>query len=526
MMSYCPLLFRVIYFCALGGVCTLLAETEPASVEASEPVETTELSSETPAVADTPTSEPPRSRWATENAAVRTHFALPKGAPEQRAMTAYVVPIEGPISKPQLFILRRGIKEAIRNDIDLIVLDINTPGGELGTMLEMMDALDKFPGAVLTYVNDEAISAGSFIAVATDEIYFSPKGMMGASEAITSTGEDINEGMKRKLESYLDAKVRTLTRSHRYRSDVQRAMMKPDFEFKIGDEVISPAGELLTLTADQAVKAYGEPPEPLLAQAIVESVDELLELRHGKHEHVVRVLELSWSEHLAKFISSISPILMGLGLMLLFIEFKTPGFGIFGISGIVLIAIVFAGNYVAGLAGQEIFLFFGLGILLLAVELFIIPGTLVAGMLGVLLIFGSLLWSLMDVWPGETPKEWHFGGFGDAVMQLVYAVLIAVAGLILLARVLPRSVFWNKFILSAQAGVTDADSAVVSGYQGRESLPPVGAKGIAVTPMYPSGEVEIGGKRYLARAEGKMLEEGTEIVVVEQNAFQLIVRES
>ena len=86
-----------------------------------------------------------------------------------------------------------------------------------------MDALDKFDGTTITFVDTEAISAGSYIAIATDDIYFAPKGIMGAAEAVTGTGEDIAEGMQRKINSYLRAKVRMLAESQRYRGDVQRA---------------------------------------------------------------------------------------------------------------------------------------------------------------------------------------------------------------------------------------------------------------------------------------------------------------
>ena len=103
--------------------------------------------------------------------------------PQRKQLTAtdgvvdvYVIPIEDAISKPNLYILRRGLKQAIENDIEMVVLDMNTPGWTCGCCLEMMEMLDRFEGLTATYVNEDAISAGSFIAAATDEIYFAPRG--------------------------------------------------------------------------------------------------------------------------------------------------------------------------------------------------------------------------------------------------------------------------------------------------------------------------------------------------------------
>ena len=91
---------------------------------------------------------------------------------------AYVIPIKDQIGPPILDILRRGLKDAIRDNAQLVILDMDTPGGELGVTLEIMEeiieSLEKFEGKIITYVNDEAISAGAYIAIATSEIAFAP----------------------------------------------------------------------------------------------------------------------------------------------------------------------------------------------------------------------------------------------------------------------------------------------------------------------------------------------------------------
>ena len=309
------------------------------------------------------------------------------------AKKVVVIPIREQIANPELYILRRGLKEAIEQKVDTIVLDMETPGGALDVTFEMLKALEKFPGKTVTYVNREAISAGALISAGTDEIYFAPGGVIGAAAPVLMTGGELDETMRGKIVSYLKARVRSISEGKGYRGMVISAMIDMDFEFKIGDQVIKEKGELLSLTAQEAVKEYGEPPQPLLGAGIAEDLDALLDRIHGAGNYSVQRLEVTWSERLAQYITSITPLLLGLGMVLLFIEFKTPGFGIFGISGLILLAVVFFGQYVAGLSGHEPVLFFALGAVLVALELIFFPGLMLLALTGGVLMLGSLVWS-------------------------------------------------------------------------------------------------------------------------------------
>ncbi|MEM8550426.1 MAG: hypothetical protein AAGF10_06510, partial [Verrucomicrobiota bacterium] len=338
-------------------------------------------------------------------------YVIPEGG-----VDVYVVPIEGPIGNTQLFILRRALKEAISNDVETVVLNMDTPGGRLDITLEMMEALDNFDGQTIVFVNDEAISAGSYISIACDYIYFSPKGKMGAAAVVSGTGEDVNMSMKQKIDSYLRAVVRTLSQKYRYRADVQRAMMDADFVLEIDGQVLKPKGELLTLTAEEAVTEYGDPPQPLLASGIVESVDELLEVRYGAENYQISTFEVNWSEEFAKWFESLAPLLFGIGVLLLIIEIKTPQFGLIGGLGIALIAVVFISNYFAGLAGYEALILFAIGVLLILAEVFFFPGGFVLAGLGFICVVASLVWSMADVWPTRD------GGFTISTQALINAL--------------------------------------------------------------------------------------------------------
>ena len=187
---------------------------------------------------------------------------------------AYQIPIRDQIGPPILDILRRGLKSAIEANADIVVIDMDTPGGELGVTLEIMqeiiESFDRFEGPIITYVNNEAISAGAYIAIATNEIAFAPFAQIGAAEAVSGGGGNIDSSMKRKINSYLKAKIRSYTGKYRYRSRVMASMMDSNETLLIegsaplaaDGSVIQKEGELVTLTAEEAVKKYGTPPNP------------------------------------------------------------------------------------------------------------------------------------------------------------------------------------------------------------------------------------------------------------------------
>lgn len=432
----------------------------------------------------------------------------------------YVIPITGAIGKPNLYILRRGLKEAIANDVDMVLLNMDTPGGRVDYTLEMMEMLAKFEGITATYINVDAISAGSFIAAATQEIYFAPQGKMGASAVIQGGGQDVPETARMKIESYLRANIRVITQDYPYRSEVIRAMLDAEYELKIGDEVIKPAGELLTLTAREAMQEFGDPPAPLLAAGIHSSAEALLDERFGPGKYAIRDFELTYSEVLAKWMNTFAPALLGIGLLALFLEFKTPGFGFFGIGGIVLLGIFFIAQYVAGLAGNEPILFFILGIILVLVELFFFPGLLVFALSGLGLILGSLIWAMVDIWPGE-PITISPELLAEPLVNLVFGMTIAAVGAVIASRMFPTSWMGRRLVLAEAAG----GSGETVRAERAAHWPAEGSTGTAVTDLFPSGRVEIKGQRYDARTALASIERGTRIRVKRAGDFGLVVEE-
>ena len=127
------------------------------------------------------------------------------------AVRVVVIPVKGEISDAQFYIIRHGLKKAIESQADFVVLDIKTPGGALDSTFQIMEALEKFPGHTIAYVDNEAMSAGAFVSAVTQEIWFAPDGVIGAAAPVQSTGQDVDATMKQKLVSYLKARMRSVS---------------------------------------------------------------------------------------------------------------------------------------------------------------------------------------------------------------------------------------------------------------------------------------------------------------------------
>ncbi len=434
-----------------------------------------------------------------------------------------VIPVRDEIASPELFILRRGLKDAETEKADVVVLDMKTPGGALDTTFDIMEAIGRFSGKTITYVNTEAMSAGAFIAATTEEIWFAPDGVIGAAAPVMSGGQDVEATMKLKVVSYLKARMRATSEGKGYRGEVVSAMIDASKELKIGKKVLKEKGELLSLTASEAMKTYGEPPRPLLGAGIAKTLTELLDKKFGVDGYTMHRLEITWSERLAVWLNSLSPLLLGLGMLALFIEFKTPGFGVFGISGIALLAIVFLSNYVAGLSGHEPLLVFGLGVLLVILELLFWHSAGLLGAGGVGLMALSLVWSMADLWPNEPfSVAWSADAFARPLLNLGSGLAIAVVLFAALLRFLPKGWVWDRLVVqSASSGVAQVAGLAEGASSNLAAL--VGLTGVAVTALRPGGQVEVEGRRYEAMVAVGDIDRGAAIRVKGHSDFALTV---
>ena len=334
--------------------------------------------------------------------------------------TVVIIPIREDIAPPLVYLVRRGVKQAIEEQADLLVLDMKTNGGRLDTTEDIFGILDEFKGDTVTYVNDRAFSAGAFIAVATKRIYMAPQSVIGAAAPVMmgpgGQVQDVPGTMDIKMKSAVRALVRRFAAKNGHNIAVVEAMIDKNKELKVDGQMLNEKGEILTLTDTEAGQSYGTPPKPLLSAGTVANLDALLaKLGYANARRID--IKPTGAEKLGSWINAISPLLLIIGVIGLYIEFKTPGFGAPGIIGIAAFALYFAGGYIAGFSGLAWMLVFVLGVVLFALEFFLFPGTIALGVTGALLMVLAVVMALVDLYPavplapgGPVPAWPRFAG--------------------------------------------------------------------------------------------------------------------
>lgn len=451
-------------------------------------------------------------------------FALPIGAAESVATGAadgpapkkvYVVPVREDIMPPLLYVVRRGVKEAMAAKADLLVIDMDTNGGRLDVAEEIMEIIDKFDGEVVTFVNEKAISAGAIISFSTDRIYMVPQGLIGDAAPVMGGGQDIPETANEKVKSFVTARLRSYAEANGHRGDVAEAMVRKERVLEIDGEVLAPEGELLTLTAKEAEAVYGDPPKPLLSSGTVKDLDELFEKLNVKPVEKVMV-EPTGAEKLARLINAIAPILLMIGIAGIYIEYKTPGFGVFGTLGVLAFLIYFFGGYVAGLSGIEWLAVFFVGVVLIAIELFVFPGTIFIGLGGFALVLLSLVMSGVDMYP-DMPAVPSLDAMGVPMQNLVLAVLGGVLICYLLSKWLPHTHYYGMVVSRGVSGAVSV-AAIEEVKRSR-----VGEVGTAVSQLRPSGKARFGDEVLDVISAGEIIESGQAVRIVRHSGSDPVV---
>src|SRR6201987_1191048 len=351
-----------------------------------------------------------------------------------------VVPLRGEISPSLLMFLRRAEKLAETNGASAIIFEMNTYGGRLDAAEEITSVLNHATIPTYTFINSNAGSAGSLIALATQHIYMAPVSAIGAAAPVLPTGEDLPVTMREKTISYWSALIRGTAVRNGHNPDIAEAFMNKDKEVKIGDRVVHPKGAVLTLNAQEATERINV--KPLLAEGIADSITDLAK-KAGLKGNIVNI-EPTGFEQLAFLITALAPLLLLGGILGAYLEFKIPGATWPGIISAICFALFFLGHYIAGLAGWEVVALFVLGIVLVLIEiLFFAHSTIIFGLVGVFLMLASLLWTMVDHYPGQ-----NFFPTGKALAVPLLNMFIAIMGsltiIALLARYLPRTSIYRR----------------------------------------------------------------------------------
>ncbi|MGA1238287.1 MAG: NfeD family protein [Limisphaerales bacterium] len=431
-----------------------------------------------------------------------------------------ILPVRDDVAPPLVYLVRRGVKAAMSAGAKVLVLDMETNGGRLDSTKEIIAILDEFDGETVTYVNKDAYSAGAFIAVATQKIYMAPQGVIGAAAPMVMAPggggvQQLPDTVEAKMVSAVAARVRASAEKNGHNKDVIEAMINKTRGLVIDGEVLAREGDILTLTDREAAREFGDPPRPLLSLGTMEDLDALLaELGMGEAERLV--IEPTGAERFATWLNAISPILLLVGIVGLYLEFKTPGFGAPGVVGVLAFALYFLSGYVAGLSGMEWIAVFALGVVLVGLELFLFPGVIVVGLLGVVLILVALVMAMVDVYPGG-PMVPTFGQVRVPLGELLIAALGAAGIIALLGRILPSTPIYSQLVSLGSSGVVSVERRAVV-QRGR-----VGQIGVALSILRPGGKAQFGDEILDVMTEGVLVEPGTRVRVIRSSAAEAVV---
>lgn len=452
-------------------------------------------------------------------------------APAAAAKKVFVLPIRADIDEPMVYIVRRGVKEAIEAQADLLLIHMDTNGGLVGATEEIMEIINRFPGETATFIDRKAFSAGSFISAATQKIFMAPQSVIGAAAPVMmSPGgggvQDMPNTMEVKMNSAISALVRTSAEKNGHDPDVIMAMIdksrsleKVVYEERDGTmtavatNVLSEKGQILTLTDTEAAREYGNPPRPLLSAGTKQSVEDVM-AELGYANATRRDIVPTDMERLASWLTAISPMLLTVGLIALYIEFKTPGFGLPGIVGLLTLGLYFASGYIAGLSGAEWILVFIVGLALVITELFIMPGTIFIGMAGAALMLIAIVMALVDVYPnpGPGPGLPVIPNFSDQLQvrarDLVITAACFAAGVWLLSLILPKTSLYRQLTSKTASGV-EADAVITQTNAAR-----LGREGVTASPLRPGGKAKFGEDVLDVVAQGEMVAANTKVRII------------
>lgn len=432
-----------------------------------------------------------------------------------------VIPLNGEIAPASHLFLRRAVKAAENAGAGAIVIEMNTYGGRLDSAAEITGVLNRTTIPTYTFINTNAGSAGSLIALATRYIYMSPVSAIGAAAPVLSSGADLPATEKEKTLSYWSALVRSSALRNGHNPDIGEAFMDKEKEVKIADRVVHAKGTLLTLNAQEASEVIAG--KPLLAAGVVESVSDLVK-KAGLQGETVAV-QPSGFERLAFWITALAPLLLLVGIICAYIEFKLPGVSMPGIIAAICFALFFAGHYLAGLAGWEVVALFVLGLVLVLVEiLFFAHGTVVLGVVGVLLMLGSILWAMVDRYPGETFLP--TGAMLATPLRNLFITLIAAVALImLLARYLPKTSLYRRFALMTMIPPGPSLAGVPREFATALDVQP-GMQGTAQTTLRPSGKARFDDHIVDVVTEGEFIAADTPVTVIQKDGMRVVVKQA
>lgn len=413
--------------------------------------------------------------------------------------------IDDNISRPSQRKLDKAIEQATAQNADILFMELNTFGGELDAADKMRTALLECPMPTIVFINKNAASAGALISIACDSIYMAPGSSIGAASVVDQTGQVLPD----KYQSYMRSLMRSTAEMNGRDPDIAQAMVDPDVEIK----GVSDKGKVLTFTTSEAIK-HG------FCQAEAKEMDEVLEKAGIQNYNIVNQEE-TWIDKVISFL--INPIVSGILIMFIiggiYFEMQAPGIGFALLVSAVAALLYFAPHYLEGLAAHWEILLFIIGLGLLLLEFFVVPGFGVTGVSGIILMAAALILSMIF----NIGFDFSFSAPELFIKYMFLVIAACFAGFFL-------SLWLGKKVISADtrygslALKTKMDTNEGYVAQDMNLTHYIGKQGIASTLLRPVGKVEIDGDILDATSEVGFIEKDEPIEVTRFENAQLFVK--
>ena len=419
----------------------------------------------------------------------------------------YKFDIKQEIAPPVWHNTKKAFREAKELNADIILIHMNTYGGMVETADSIRTAILQSKIPVWVFIDNNAASAGALISIACDSIYMRSGANIGAATVVDQTGKPMPD----KYQSYMRSTMRSTAEATGRDPDIAQGMVDP----RVYIEGVTDTGQVITFTTTEAIRYK-------FCNAQAESIEEILKIT-GKQDFKVVEQQLSATDKIIGFLTK--PVISGLLIMIIiggiYFELQTPGIGFPLAAAAVAAMLYFAPLYIEGLAANWEILIFIIGLILLMVELFAIPGFGVAGISGIILIVTGLTLSMIDN-IGFDFTGVRLNGFIQAFFIVIIASFFSLIGSFFLTRKLfgGHTMFGDLALLTTQQtteGYVSADA---------HYMEMKGKTGTAFTMLRPAGKIDIEGQIFDAVAEAGFIEKGEAIRVVKYENAQLIVRKA
>ncbi len=433
----------------------------------------------------------------------RDRVAEAIAADPEKTFLVYKFDIKENIAPPAVHRAKRAFQEADSLNADFILLHMNTYGGMVDAADSLRTRIMQSRIPVIVFVDNNAASAGALISIAADQIYMRPGGNIGAATVVDQTGEVVPD----KFQSYMRSMMRSTAEAKGRDPEIAQAMVDPSIEV----EGVIEAGKVLTFTSSEAMR-WG------FSEGMAENVEEVL-AQAGIRNYEMVEQQLTFTDRVIGFL--INPLISGILIMLIlggiYFELQTPGVGFPIMVALSAALLYFAPLYVEGLATYFEIVIFILGVVLVAVELFAIPGFGVTGIVGALFVLIGLALAMVG------NRGFDFTGVPmmdifQAFLVVIIAFFVSLTGSFYLGQKLFTSTRFGELALST---VQETASGYTSANVGMKGL--LGKTGEAFTMLRPSGKVEIDDEIYDATALTGFIDKGDKVKVVKYETSQIFV---